>query len=592
MNIMKFITAALAVLMLPVAAIDALELGENNSLHSRMLAATDARDAENPAFEEALSAGNFEALAMLGQIGGSACQKLLPYLRAEDKQARKWAAKGAEFCQDGSLSPHLLAQLEQQPLAESGPLAHALGFSGKAGAKEALTALLNSDGLPAETEAAVLFGLLQSVAYERTNAADMGGQRGMLRLLDIARDSDSAENSYAAAYVLARLQAVPDVLPYTLFEPGFLQIQQPRKNERTLAGARLETARLMVRIAREYGDSASLILQLALESPQPSIRHEAIRSLGYLEGADSKSILLKLADTEDESNGDGNGPDVGPGVGPGVGANAVRHLALDALGQRSGTDPALVPLLEQFISDDNRWVATTALRWLGQRDAVAANEIAADWLAGEDYYLAFQALIALTGSDDGKTILQAYADAHPDTVRGFEAAVALDPSLEAITKPRKSPPPALIASYAGRELVLETTRGMVCITMTEGAPYAATSFLQLADVGKMDGMLWHRVIPNFVSQAGQIENKEIANWGSIREEWGGEHRIGSVGVATAGRDTGTTQFFINTGYNMHLNGRYTVFGNVTKGMDVVYALEEGDIITKAFTTKDAGAHCK
>jgi len=571
MKCMKFLAVALFSVGLSIAATSVSAGDENNRLRAQMLAATDARDDENPVFEHAVKAGNFEALAMLGQIGGEACQTLLPYLRSENSEARRWAAKGAEFCQDDSLSPHLLAQFELELPANNGPLARALGFSGKADTRAVLARLLNKSS--GAVTGATLFGLLQSVAYAPTNAADIEGL-DVSALLNIAATAHKpqavqGDGAYAAAYLLARLQNVPDLLPYDVYAPVLRKFLTSASR---LEGTQLETARLMTRLAREYGTEAIPDLRAAAEVSQLVVRHEAIRSMGRLSDAASKSYLLGLANGEGEA--------------------ASRHLAVAALGQRSAADTALVPVLEQFVSDDNRWVATTALRWLGQRDAVAANEIAADWLGGEGYYLAFQALIALTGSEEGKAILKTYADTHPDTVRGYEAAVALDPSIEAVTKPRKTPSMALLASYKSRELVLETTRGILCITMTGDAPYAATSFLQLADVGKMDGMLWHRVIPNFVSQAGQIENKEIARWGSIREEWGGEHRIGTVGVATAGRDTGTTQFFINTSYNMHLNGRYTVFGKVAKGMDVVYALEEGDVITKAYTVKAGNRQCE
>ena len=79
------------------------------------------------------------------------------------------------------------------------------------------------------------------------------------------------------------------------------------------------------------------------------------------------------------------------------------------------------------------------------------------------------------------------------------------------------------------------------------------------------------------------------NGGSIREEWThvSIHDIGSVGVATAGRDTGGTQFFINTGHNLHLDGRYTVFGRVEEGLSAAFDLHEGDMILEAEVVGDS-----
>ena len=558
------ITAVFALsVTMPLAAYGDLLGLDKNALQARLLAATDARDPDNPVFDEALKAGKYQALERLGQIGGIACSKLVPYLRGTNPEAKQWAAKGAVHCYDKKLAALLVDGM--QSAKDKTPWAAALGFSGADGVADILASALDKTRTPDDNQRALMLALLQSVVYERTKAGEIDG-------LDIIQVLDSARlgpHSDVAAYLLARLRDVPSVLHYDAFEAAYL----PMLDETgPLNENRRETIRLMTRLAREYGNQGNALLATALESPEPSVRHEAIRSLGYLRDAQSKALLLNLASGEGDA--------------------AARHLAIEALGRRSAEDPDLVRVLEMYISDDNRWIAATALRMLGQRDGAVANAIAADWLTGKDYYLAFQALIALTGTEEGKAILKAYAEAHPKTVRGYEAAVALDPSIEAVTKPRRTPDWSIVTAYQNRELILDTTRGKVCIEMTGDAPYAATNFLQLADFGKMDGMLWHRVIPNFVAQAGQIENKDLAKWGSIREEWGGKHKIGTVGVATAGRDTGTTQFFINTAYNMHLDGRYTVFAKVYGGMDVVYALEEGDSITRAYTAEAPSANCK
>ncbi len=272
------------------------------------------------------------------------------------------------------------------------------------------------------------------------------------------------------------------------------------------------------------------------------------------------------------------------------GSIPMRQLALSALAGRAPMDTDITQLIAASVADENPWIAVTALRGLNQRSPEEGLRIAETWFAGGDYYKAFSAMGLLAQSDEGKAILEDYASANPDTIRGREAAIALDPSIEGIEKPRKTPSWNTVLSYQSRELELETTRGTVCIAPSHMAPYAAANFMLLADVGKMNGMLWHRVIPNFVAQAGQSEEPELANWGTIREEWGGHHTPGSVGVATAGRDTGSTQFFINTAYNLHLDSRYTVMGNVISGMDAAMALQEGVVIMRAETVR--AGECK
>jgi len=565
---MKFAQTApmlAAALMLVTPAVQAEKKLRNKPLQLRLLEATDARDASNGVFDEAFKAGKLDSLAMRGQIGGDACEALIPSLRSSNADIRTAAAKGAQLCHDTKLSSVLLGQLQGKSVKEQSAFARALGFSGAEDARQVLAELVAGEATSSETKTAALYALMQNIVYAGVKANDVAGLDAEVLLGLLQNDT----HQYAAAYLLARLRSLPDFMS--------------SENLSAALGARLDkgeglsqddvpTTRLLVRLAREWGDTHYELLVRAAASHDRSIRHEAIGSFGRLSNIASRDFLLdQLAEATDP---------------------AVRHLAIDAIGRRSAADIDLVETLERYIDDENGWVATTALRWLGQREPEAANKVAAKWLAGKDYYQAFQALQALVGSDAGKEILQAYADANPNTVRGFEAAVALDPSIEAITKARPTPSQANVRAYAGRELVLETTRGNICMVATGDTPYATTNFFKLADVGKMDGMLWHRVIPNFVTQAGQIEDRSLANWGSIREEWGGEHRIGTVGVATAGRDTGTTQFFINTAYNMHLNDRYTVFAKVITGMDVVYDLQEGDVISKAYTEKADSAVCK
>ncbi|WP_025896306.1 hypothetical protein [Kordiimonas gwangyangensis] len=79
------------------------EVNEFNVLKAQLREATDRRDGQIPAFDAALETGNFEALVMLGQIGGDACDKIIPYLASNDG-ARPYARKGAMHCHDDRLA--------------------------------------------------------------------------------------------------------------------------------------------------------------------------------------------------------------------------------------------------------------------------------------------------------------------------------------------------------------------------------------------------------------------------------------------------------------------------------------------------------
>ncbi len=132
-------------------------------------------------------------------------------------------------------------------------------------------------------------------------------------------------------------------------------------------------------------------------------------------------------------------------------------------------------------------------------------------------------------------------------------------------------------------VILTTSKGDVHIKLNNQARYTAANFIQLVENGIYDASYFARVIGNFVVQGGDTtENNYQFKPKSIREEISYlSHLTGTVGIATGGKDTGTTGFFINVGDNIHLDRRYTIFGNVIKGMENVYKLSNGDQIISA-----------
>ena len=103
-------------------------------------------------------------------------------------------------------------------------------------------------------------------------------------------------------------------------------------------------------------------------------------------------------------------------------------------------------------------------------------------------------------------------------------------------------------------------------------------FLHLVRNGFYDGLTFHRVVPDFVVQGGDPTG---TGWGgpgyTIRSEWSPRPYVrGTVGIAHSGKDTGGCQWFVTLSEQPHLVGRYTVFGEVTRGMDVFDLMQPGD----------------
>lgn len=103
-------------------------------------------------------------------------------------------------------------------------------------------------------------------------------------------------------------------------------------------------------------------------------------------------------------------------------------------------------------------------------------------------------------------------------------------------------------------------------------------FIALVESGFYEELTFHRVVPDFVAQGGD----PVGNgWGgpgyTIRSEWSRTpYRRGMVGIAHSGKDTGGSQFFVTLSEQPHLNGRYTIFGEVVDGMETVDRLEIDD----------------
>jgi cyclophilin family peptidyl-prolyl cis-trans isomerase len=127
---------------------------------------------------------------------------------------------------------------------------------------------------------------------------------------------------------------------------------------------------------------------------------------------------------------------------------------------------------------------------------------------------------------------------------------------------------------------LHTNHGAIDLELfAEDAPTTVGNFLKLAADGFYDGVIFHRVIPDFMIQGGDPTGTGTGGPGYQFEDEINDHRIvrGALAMANAGPNTNGSQFFIvTTEAAPWLDGKHTVFGRVTNGMDVVDAISELD----------------
>jgi len=129
---------------------------------------------------------------------------------------------------------------------------------------------------------------------------------------------------------------------------------------------------------------------------------------------------------------------------------------------------------------------------------------------------------------------------------------------------------------------IKTNKGTIQLRLDASlAPGSVLNFIQLAESGYYQGKYFHRVVPNFVIQGGCARGD---GYGGLDYTIRSEVPIayydteGYVGMASAGKHTEGTQFFITHSPTPHLDGNYTIFAKVIKGMEVVHQIEAGDVM--------------
>jgi len=309
---------------------------------------------------------------------------------------------------------------------------------------------------------------------------------------------------------------------------------------------------------------------------------------------------------------------------------ALRAAAAEALGHLTfGKAGALQAELE---SDPDPLVRGAVLASLRTAEAVSENRALVEAALGDaDAGVRAAAIEALSRTSDpgvlarlADAVSKAYSEAAPDVpIAAIAAAEKFrgDPAARAIVETAYRHPNPLVGRLARRSLLqhfradpaslplqqykiargpadylsllgeakrpwvatVETGRGAFRIRLAgAAAPITVMNFVSLARRGYFDNTPIHRVVPNFVIQDGDPTGTGNGGPGyEIRDELNPlEYQEGTVGMALSGPDTGGSQWFVTHAPQPHLDGIYTVFGQVVSGQDAVERIEQGDRITR------------
>ena len=262
--------------------------------------------------------------------------------------------------------------------------------------------------------------------------------------------------------------------------------------------------------------------------------------------------------------------------------------------------PAAASVLLERLKTDDPVVRVAAANGIGEiKPPNGAAALADAYRLGQrdgTYIARAAALAALTkyGAADAVPVLKTALADKDWAVRVRAAALLkpLDPASNADALIRPAPTTAAPEVYQAARLVnppvstqlyVDTDRGTIQIELAvNDAPLTVENFVTLARKGYFDGLSIHRVVPNFVVQDGDPRGDGEGGPGyTIRDELNERPYLrGTVGMALDWADTGGSQFFIAHSPQPHLDAKYTVFGRVIAGMEVVDAIQQGDVIRR------------
>lgn len=247
---------------------------------------------------------------------------------------------------------------------------------------------------------------------------------------------------------------------------------------------------------------------------------------------------------------------------------AIRAAAADALaelGVRSAA-PALVEAYRASLGDSTYAARTAIVTSLHKLDPAAARPLLQEALRDRDW----AARVAAAA------LLRQEAATEP-------LAAAIRPAPQPSPAVTESEWAALASPQFSPRAFIETDKGTIELELAVlDAPLTVRNFIGLARRGFFDGIAIHRVVPDFVVQDGDPRGDGQGGPGyTIRDEINQRPYLrGTVGMALAGKDTGGSQFFITHSPQPHLDGRYTVFGSVVNGMEVVDRVAPRDVIRR------------
>ncbi len=450
--------------------------------------------------------------------------------------------------------------------------------------------------------------------------------RALQALMTLARDPHPYTRAFAAKGLgpIKSRDAVPALIPLVASGDRSVAVEAIRSLGRIGDPAAIPSLLKIVQTPRAdpnlrfeavsalgslKGDGTTEALLDSLTDPSPPIRSASIRALSQRDHETFVTVLSGLDPDAHWSVRAALATVLGT-VPLEIGLPRLRSMlhdtdervipsVLSSLAHLKAPDAATV--LVEHLTHDDPVIRAAAARGLGElKPATGLAPLADAYKSGQRdvTYVAraaaLEALAAYGAKDATPVLTTALADKDwAVRVRAAQLLKQLDPGSDADLKIRPAPSPYTADFYATPRLVnptvsthvyLEMDRGLIQIELAVlDAPLTVETFVTLARKKYFDGLTFHRVVADFVAQGGDPRSDGEGGPGfTIRDELSERAYLrGTVGIALDWADTGGSQFFIVHSPQPHLDGRYTVFGRVVSGMEIVDQLQPWDVIRRA-----------
>ena len=545
----------------------ASEINHSRDIKQQVSRLVDARNLDLLFFKQALANEEQTNLKRiihgLGRIGGKESAELIkPFLFNSRQSIRRAAAFAIGISGSENNVDDLWRALdnEKSELVKQ-ELYLALGTSGDKGL---IQKLLGREKL--EQNISTRASIFQALAIAVTYYADISDNIDMRKsqsIIDFPYILSLLEQdnqlSYQAVYFLARLKNISKRISPAQLQ-RFINLIQNSNNKRIFA-------RLIGKVTERNHLANRRLLSWLIEHSEHAdiaLAAESIRAMATLIHIPQAKIQLGKLHVSSKP--------------------LIAQTALKVLADSSLQGKEITSLLKKQLKSQNTGVVVEAISGLMKRQERKDMTWALKILSHKSSYvkIRFARMIFEKDQQGFKNVLSMLSkDIDPSVASQAKKLLGYTREKETVALQPSTLDQRTAAK--GIKIQLNTNIGPIEITMSGDAPYTTANFVQLVNSEYYNGTYFSRVIGNFVAQGGDnIGDGEGSSRRTIREELSYQsHQIGTIGMATAGKDTGDSQFFINTANNTHLDRHYTTFATVTRGMEVALKLSNGDQIISA-----------